>query len=163
MLYMLQNELNRTMNYRNMSDRIIFTSGVTNITQRQHDYARTKICMLIHAFENISAGEYHRWSEVAPFGCVLLSEPIADVLGMEEYQRCGGLIVSSYRHMPRTVNIIMSSIQANVADWDAMQSRSHMWWMESLSWSKGILEHFVPPQIVSKTLFGVTIYHYEKL
>ena len=45
-------------------------------------YADSKIWFVVHSLMAESAGEYHRISEIARFGCILVVETIADKLTM---------------------------------------------------------------------------------
>ena len=49
-------------------------------------YSDSKVCLIAHAYDREAGGEYHRLSEVAPFGCIFVMEQISDIVGVDKYQ-----------------------------------------------------------------------------
>ena len=61
-------------------------------------YKEAKVCLIAHAYSSESAGETHRLSEFAPFGCIPVMEKWGDEFGMDRYESCSGAVFVNDRY-----------------------------------------------------------------
>ena len=87
-----------------VSSRLHGKQSITN------SYKEGKVCILPHTHGAISGGEYHRYSEFAPFGCVPVIEHFADTIGIEVYEQCGGAVFASYEEIWETAIDVVQKI-----------------------------------------------------
>ena len=92
-------------------------------------YADSKICFVVHSLMAESAGEYHRISEIARFGCILVVETIADKLTMDTLQRCGGVHFADLDDMPQAIqqNLVYTNASSTL-DLKERQQKFDKWW-----------------------------------
>lgn len=149
------------------SSRSVFMSGEHNISVRQKIYSNAKICLNIHSSSAETPAEFHRISEMAPFGCVLLSETLVEQIGLDAYQSCGGIRMSSFENIPDVIGEILHDINQTTRRqlWQESQLRTHRWWMEAQAWPVEILNRIFlfrlhRPLLKGFDLFGYTFWIY---
>ena len=92
-------------------------------------YSNSRICFNIHSYASLSPGEYHRLSEVIPFGCIPLFESFADTIGIDAYSTCGGVIfVDDVRLFHDSLISTLTNIHT-----DRMDLRLK-WWENGIHW-----------------------------
>ena len=104
------------------------TKSITN------SYKEGKVCILPHTHGAISGGEYHRYSEFGPFGCVPVIEHFADTIGIEVYEQCGGVIFASYDEIWETAIDVVQKIDRGL--YIGSSQRYANWWKEGIHWEK---------------------------
>ena len=112
-------------------------------------YADSKICFVVHSFMAESAGEYHRISEIARFGCILVVETIADELTMDTLQRCGGVHFADLDDMPRAIeqNLVYANA-SSALDLKERQQKFDKWWSVGIEWDSLLNKVLGPVQRV---------------
>jgi hypothetical protein len=102
----------------------------TDIQVQSEAYKNAKVCLIPHAYDWKSGGEYHRLSELGPFGCVPVLENFSDNIGIESYQRCGGAVFANYDDLLTTAEDVISKV-----DQGLYSSRSiKNWWKAGIAW-----------------------------
>ena len=93
-----------------------------------------------------SAGEYHRISEIARFGCILVVETIADKLTMDTIQRCGGVHFVYLDDMPRAIqqNLVYANT-SSALDLKERQQKFDKWWSVGIEWDSLLLNKVLGP------------------
>jgi hypothetical protein len=114
----------------------------TNIAQIRAAYMDAKICVIVHAHSRISAGEYHRISDFAKFGCVPIVETIADTdVGLSFLTECAGMVSADLDELvPSIVRVLEEEIH-----FDDMQARID-WWNNGIEWAT-LLKRIFPPRV----------------
>jgi len=103
-------------------------------------YMNSKICLVAHAFNDESGGEYHRLSEIAGFGCIPLMERFADTIGMERYEECGGVIFSGKEDLFETAIDIIAKIDQGVY---GSRAKYLDWWNTGIDWGSILTSLYV--------------------
>ncbi|EJK50384.1 hypothetical protein THAOC_30657 [Thalassiosira oceanica] len=96
-------------------------------------YEDAKVCVVVHAHDYETGGEYHRYSEFGPFGCVPVVEFISDYISVEALERCGGFnFVSAQVVFQRAIEIV------GLIDRDMYQDEQvkamTQWWKDGIQW-----------------------------
>lgn len=120
----------------------------TNITRVETAYGDSKICFVIHSFEDICPAELHRISEVSLFGCVIVSEPTSDVIGQEEYSRCGGIVFAPRDEMVNAMN----SVILNIEEYERRQQNILEWWRKGINWDTILSQILLQDMIIKDDL-----------
>jgi hypothetical protein len=94
-------------------------------------YGNAKICLITHSYSSLGAGEFHRLSDFAKFGCVPVAERFSDQVGMEIWQKCAGLIMADYKDLVPTIAHVLE----NKTHFQDMSTRLQ-WWNKGIDWSK---------------------------
>jgi hypothetical protein len=94
-------------------------------------YLNSKICLIVHSYAAESGGEYHRLSEVAPMGCILVMEEFMDIVGRKEYQYCGGVIAANYSDIASTIFQVLVN-EAKTRD----NAKYVQWWKAGIRWNE---------------------------
>jgi len=95
-------------------------------------YLDAKICLTMHAFGNISGGEYHRLSDVAPMGCIPLMEEWSDKIGVDVYSTCGGVVFSREEDLISTAARLLENI--NSVEEERKMMKRVQWWSNDIDW-----------------------------
>ncbi len=96
-------------------------------------YSDAKVCLIVHAHAEVTPGEYHRLSEIATFGCILVVENFADKIGIERYQNCGGMIFADFDHIFETaVQVVEETYDSFNSYANTQQHRD--WWNNGVKW-----------------------------
>lgn len=100
--------------------------------QRMADaYMNAKICLVAHSYSEKSGGEYHRLSEMVGFGCIPLMERFADKIGMERYEKCGGVVFSDKKNLFEIAIDIIAKIDKGVY---GSRTKYLDWWNTGIKW-----------------------------
>ena len=101
-------------------------------------YSVSKTCFVVHSYEDQSAGEYHRLSEMGPFGCVPIVESIGDKIAIEIYEECGGVLFVDLAHiLPTIIDILAQKGKYNkTISVDARRQ----WWNNQIQWKNILME-----------------------
>ena len=102
-----------------------------NLQKLANAYGNAKICLIIHAYSPLAAGEFHRLSDFAKFGCVPVVESFGDQVGMEIWAKCAGLIMADYNNLLSTITQVLQSKK----HFQDIASRTK-WWNKGINWSK---------------------------
>ena len=100
-------------------------------------YLDAKVCLVMHAYLPQSAGEYHRLSEIAQFGCIPVMETWADTVHVETYQRCGGVIFADYENLVNETEHVLWKLNQSKLE-DDLERRTQ-WWKAGIQWP-GVLK-----------------------
>ena len=112
-------------------DMTVLIETNTNMTQISAAYMDAKTCVIVHSHSRISAGEYHRISDFAKFGCVPIVETIADTdVGLSFLTECAGMVSADLDELvPSIVRVLEEEIH-----FDDMQARMD-WWNNGIEWA----------------------------
>jgi hypothetical protein len=94
----------------------------------------------VHSYIAESGGEYHRLSELAPTGCIPVLEDYMDVIGRDEYQDCGGVIVANYTELLPTISKVLAN-EAKTRD----NTKYAKWWKSGIRWNEVLTTIFPSP------------------
>ncbi len=94
-------------------------------------YMNAKICLVAHSYSDESGGEYHRLSEIAGFGCTPIMERFADKIGIERYEKCGGVVFSGKEDLFETAIDIIAKIDQGVY---GSRTKYLDWWSTGIKW-----------------------------
>jgi hypothetical protein len=114
-----------------------FTMIFENSMNVRPAYLHSKICLIVHTYSAKSGGEYHRLSELAPMGCIPVMEDFMDIVGRQEYQECGGVIVTNYCDILPT----LSKVLANEAT-TRNSTKYSEWWKTGIRWKEVLITIF---------------------
>ena len=113
----------------------------------QHDvrkiadtYKETKVCLLVHTWGSISGGEYHRLSEIAPFGCIPVMEHFSDKFGIEVYERCAGARFAIWTSVVDTAEEVLKEIDMGL--YSETMPMIVDWWRAGINWDDLLVSHF---------------------
>jgi hypothetical protein len=93
-------------------------------------YSDSKVCLIAHAYDREAGGEYHRLSEVAPFGCIFVMEQISDIVGVDKYQQCGGVVFTNFDHLFSTGEEVVAKVNKGFNN----HSMFLDWWQAGIQW-----------------------------
>ena len=106
-------------------------------------YAATKICLIVHAYMNISAGETHRLSEVSHFGCIPVVETWGDTQPfLDHYEECGDVIFASTDTIVNVTQQVLAEIDNDDDDVSSNNNNKQAlllnkrlkWWGDGIHW-----------------------------
>lgn len=117
-------------------DRSLVISNDHNQTSIAKAYKEAKICLVLHSYSRESGGEYHRMSEIAPFGCIPVMESFSDGIGVPVYESCGGVVFADVDNLANTAIDVIRKIEGGHYD---RLSEVTAWWEAGILW-----EHFFP-------------------
>lgn len=112
----------------------------TDVLAQANAYKDAKVCLIPHAYHNISGGEYHRLSEFGPFGCVPVLENFADSIGIESYRRCGGAIFTNYNDLLAVSEDVVTKIDRGTYAGPNSKSIAS-WWKKGIQWEDILSSH----------------------
>jgi len=104
-------------------------------------YSDAKVCLIVHAHAEVTPGEYHRLSEIAAFGCILVVENFADKIGIDRYENCGGLIFADFDHIFETAVQVVEEIDDDLNSYKSTRRHSD-WWNAGVKWETILPEVF---------------------
>jgi len=131
----------RDMLVANKTDWSILFEFRDDGTTKGH-YNDAKICLIMHRYQALSAGEYHRLSEFAPMGCIPVMESSGDQLFLEPYRRCARVIFADHDDLIET----MESVRQELHSGDAVATnfRHVEWWHADIRWEEVLSAIFGP-------------------
>lgn len=97
-------------------------------------YKDAKVCLVPHAYNSTGAGEYHRLSEFARFGCVPVMENFGEEIGVESFKRCGGAVFTSFDKLMEKASEVVAEIDRGV--YDGRSNSIARWWKDGIQWEK---------------------------
>jgi hypothetical protein len=97
-------------------------------------YKDAKVCLVTHAYNSTGAGEYHRLSEFARFGCVPVMENFGEEIGVESFKRCGGAVFTSFDKLMEKASEVVAEIDRGV--YDGRSNSIARWWKDGIQWEK---------------------------
>lgn len=107
-------------------------------------YTDAKVCLLVHSYKNVSGGEYHRYSEFGPFGCIPVMEEYADSFGIDVYRRCGGARFATLDNLMNVTDTVLKEIDEGLHN-DTLTAIVN-WWKTGISWESLLREYFEEAQ-----------------
>jgi len=113
-------------------DRTVIVAKSRNIQHIAASYQEAKVCLLMHSYSSQSGGEYHRWSEFAPFGCIPVMEQFADTVGMHAYERCGGAVFTNSTQLIPTAVDVVERVDQGL--YNHRSTAIMNWWKRSIRW-----------------------------
>lgn len=100
-----------------------------------HDYGNAKVCMVVHSLLTDSACEYHRLSEIARFGCILVVENVGDTMMIDALQKCGGVHFAGYNDIAKTIHEQLAYIEETTEPvLKERQEKYDKWWANGIDW-----------------------------
>mmetsp|Transcript_9338 Transcript_9338/g.21702 ORF Transcript_9338/g.21702 Transcript_9338/m.21702 type:complete len:400 (+) Transcript_9338:73-1272(+) len=118
--------------------------GTTHDTRKITDtYKEAKVCLLVHTYASISGGEYHRLSEIAPFGCVPVMEHFSDNFGIDVYERCAGARFAIWTSVVDTAEAVLKEIDSGL--YSETMPMIVDWWRAGILWEDLLVSHFGSP------------------
>ena len=107
-----------------------------NMDVMKSGYANARICLIVHAYQPVSAGELHRLSELGGFGCIPVVETWGDAFGLQHYKDCGDVVFSDYANLSRTIMQVLAPIHTTTEE-DAQSSLEKRleWWSDDIQWA----------------------------
>ena len=96
----------------------------------RESYLNSKVCLIVHSYIPNASAEYHRLSEVAPMGCILVVEDHADTVARTAYQTCGGVILANYSEIPQVLSYVLD----NYETWSNNLTQYMEWWKRGIRW-----------------------------
>lgn len=101
-------------------------------------YQNAKVCLVVHAYDAQSGGEYHRLSEFGILGCVPVMEAFADTIAVNDYGKCGGVVFAPYELLIGTVDRVLREINASQRD----HAQYVEWWKRGIEWQNVLVKLF---------------------
>jgi len=95
-------------------------------------YKEAKVCLILHSYAKDSGGEYHRLSEVTPFGCVPVVESFSDRLGVSAYAAHGGVVFADIEELANATKVVLHMIDSG--HFDHRINESVRWWNAGIQW-----------------------------
>ena len=97
------------------------------------NYKEAKVCLIVHAFSSKSAGEIHRLSEFAPFGCIPVMEKWGDEFGVDRYESCSGAVFVNDRYnIMQTAADVVTDIDQGL--YIGRERDIVNWWKTGIHW-----------------------------
>ena len=94
-------------------------------------YKEAKVCLVAHSYSDKAGGEYHRLSEFAPYGCIPVMERFSDVIGIDRYEQCGGVIFANLDILFEVARYVIDKID------ERSQMSSYInWWKAGIRWEE---------------------------
>lgn len=112
---------------------VVNIGGEYNMTKLKESYSKSRICMIIHSYADESAGEYHRMSEVGPFGCRLVVEDVADNVLRKTLEACGGVTFTKKVNVTDAIGRVLDSTHQNNEDQQRLYTE---WWRNGIEWGR---------------------------
>lgn len=110
-------------------------SQTRNISLIQQTYTNAKVCLIVHSYIDVSAGETHRLSEIGRFGCIPVVETWGDKKFLENYQSCGDVVFSEYNDLLNQTLAMLSWLQNAHAHHIQKSLYGRLdWWREGIHW-----------------------------
>lgn len=141
-------------------------------------YANAKICLSMHISDDYSAGEYHRLSNIIQFGCMIIFESVADILGVELMNKCGNINFQSYSqlinqshiiidYIHNEYNLVKNNILKNKTDsttttnhtLEYFQEKSFQWWTQQYHEFKYLLLDIFSNNITNRSISQTEFSH----
>jgi hypothetical protein len=92
---------------------------------------------------NVSAGETHRLSELARFGCIPVVETWGDKSYLDYYAGCGDVIFSDFDNLINTTIEVLAGIN-NYPTTEVQYSlkKRLKWWQDDIQWASVLTSLF---------------------
>ena len=111
-----------------------------NVGKITDTYREAKVCMIVHTYSSISGGEYHRLSEIAPFGCIPVMEHFSDKFGIDVYERCSGARFAIWTSVVDTAEAVLKEIDMGL--YSETMPMIVDWWRAGINWEDLLVSHF---------------------
>ena len=131
-----EEEYYKTHGYPERNITFITNRGVAEtgkVEMMSEAYADAKVCVVVHSYSSEAGGEYHRYSEFAPFGCVPVVEHISDYISVEALERCGRFNFVSARLVFQRAIEIVGMIHRGMYQDEEVKSMTQ-WWRDGIQW-----------------------------
>mmetsp|Transcript_36107 Transcript_36107/g.86078 ORF Transcript_36107/g.86078 Transcript_36107/m.86078 type:complete len:454 (-) Transcript_36107:6-1367(-) len=96
-------------------------------------YAESKVCVVYHSYATLAGGEYHRYSEFGPFGCIPVAETPSDKIGLPIFERCGGFAFVDAEQVIAKADDVLQMIDKSMYDLGYVQDIVR-WWKKGVNW-----------------------------
>jgi hypothetical protein len=128
---------------RNTPNLVLEYSQTLNTKVMKKKYANAKVCLIVHAYMNVSAGETHRLSELARFGCIPVVETWGDKSYLDYYAGCGDVIFSDFDNLINTTIEVLAGIN-NYPTTEVQYSlkKRLKWWQDDIQWASVLTSLF---------------------
>ncbi len=95
-------------------------------------YSEAKLCLVAHSYHANSGGEYHRLSEMAPFGCIPVMEHFSDKIGIDIYEKCAGIIFENVTNLVEAAVDVIAKIDQGY--YNDRINAIVSWWRIGIQW-----------------------------
>ena len=126
-------------------DRLVRVGQEFNVVSIGRQYSEAKVCLVAHSYSANSGGEYHRLSEMAPFGCIPVMERFSDKIGIDIYEKCAGVVFDNMTNLFETADKVLAKIDEGYYD-DRINATVD-WWKAGIHWG-----------IILQTVYGEKLY-----
>ena len=113
-------------------DRIVRVGKDNNIGSIGKQYSDAKVCLVAHSYGAESGGEYHRLSEMAPFGCIPVMEHFSDKIGIDIYEKCAGAVFENATNLIEAAADVIAKVDQGYYH-DRINSIID-WWKSGITW-----------------------------
>jgi len=120
---------------------VVWGSAAGNAAElRDMDYRAAKVCLVMHRDAEARAGEFHRLSELAKFGCVPVVERFGDAQMVDALARCAGVVQAELGDLVGAVGRVLKRPR----QFASMPLRVK-WWEEGINWRQLLNMSLGPP------------------
>lgn len=113
-------------------DRIVRVGKDNNAKSIGKQYPEAKVCLVAHSYTTDSGGEYHRLSEMAPFGCIPVMEHFTDKIGIDIYEKCAGVVFANATNLVDAAADVVAKIDRG--DYHDRINAIVDWWKVGIQW-----------------------------
>ena len=113
-------------------DRIVRVEKNNDADSIGRQYPEAKVCLVAHSYGTESGGEYHRLSEMAPFGCIPVMEHFSDKFGIDIYEKCAGVVFENATNLIGAAAHVIAQIDQGYYN-DRINGIVD-WWKAGIQW-----------------------------
>jgi len=113
-------------------DRVVRVGKDNNAESIGRQYPEAKVCLVAHSYTTESGGEYHRLSEIAPFGCIPVMEHFTDKIGIHIYEKCAGVVFANATNLVDAAADVVAKIDRG--DYHDRINAIVDWWKAGIQW-----------------------------
>ena len=95
-------------------------------------YSQSKTCFIIHSYSGNTSEEFHRISEMAPFGCIPIVESTNDFFAKRSYEECGGVVFVAESSILQAIED--AAREMLMLDKGISQRARIQWWENGIRW-----------------------------